>query len=61
MQHEGNDMAFVVQNNNSYKYTGAFGKSDVLLGSDGSVVARGDDAVLAKYRKEFAKRMQADR
>jgi hypothetical protein len=46
----------VVENTNSFRYTGEFAEKDVILDWDGAIVRRGDDADLVDYRRKFKER-----
>jgi hypothetical protein len=54
-----NDMPIVIENSNSWKFTGAFHEKDCIVDADGSIKRRGDDPDLLDYRKEFALRKAA--
>jgi hypothetical protein len=45
-----NNMPVVIENCNSWKYTGEFGPEDCIVDADGAIVRRGNDPDLAEYR-----------
>lgn len=51
----GNNMAVVIENTNSYRFTGNFSEEDVIVDWAGNIVRRGNDADLMAYRAEFKK------
>jgi hypothetical protein len=54
-----NEIPVILINTNSYKFTAAFGEEDcVVHPHTGKVLVRGDDPILAKYRKQFAREMR---
>src|ERR1700724_1577183 len=57
-----NDMPIVIENRNSWRYTGDFSESSCIVDPDGKVIRKGSDADLLEYRRkhkeEKAKRYQ---
>jgi hypothetical protein len=45
-----NNMPVVIENCNSWKFTGEFGPEDCIVDADGAIVRRGNDPDLAEYR-----------
>lgn len=41
----------IIENTNSYRFTTFFGPENVIVGPDGAIVRRGDDADLIAYRE----------
>lgn len=54
-----NDMPIIIENSNSWRFTGAFHEQDCIVDADGSIVRRGTDADLVEYRADFARRKAA--
>ena len=48
----GNEMWVIVQNDNSWRFTGAFSEQDCIVDGDGRIVRRGNDADLVAYRQK---------
>lgn len=59
-----NDWPLVIENTNSWRFTGAFHEGEVICDADGSIVRRASDADLAEYRTrklaEFKEQREAE-
>jgi len=51
----------VVENTNSYRFTGEFGEEDILIDWEGNVLCRGNDADIVAYRAAFRESLDAGR
>jgi hypothetical protein len=49
-----NNYPVVIENTNSWRFTGEFAEDAVIVDADGSILARGDDPELMEYRKRKA-------
>ncbi len=56
-----NSMCVVIENTNSYRYTGVFDEDCILLDEQGQIIRRGNDPDLVEYRKAFKARMEQER
>lgn len=52
---ECNNMSVIIENCNSWKFTGGFSEQDCIVDENGNIVKRGDDPELVKYRKKKLK------
>lgn len=52
----GNDIAIVCENTNSWKTTMPFEKDDCIVDMQGNIIERGDAPKHASYRKAFTGR-----
>lgn len=50
------DHCVVVENCNSFRFTGEFAEEDVVVDWEGNVIRRGDDADLVAFRADFKNR-----
>lgn len=48
-------MWVIIENTNSWRFTGPFGEKDVIVDENGEVIRRGDDADLVEYRAKMDK------
>ena len=51
----GRNNPIIIENNNSFKFSGSFEESHVVLDWDGNIVRRGNDKDLVEYSKNFNK------
>lgn len=49
---EGNDYPIIIENRNSWRFTGPFSEKDCIVDDNGDIIKRGDDSQLMEYRKE---------
>ncbi len=52
---EGNDFAYIITNDNSWRFTGEFAVEDCVLGEQGEIFIRGDYPDMMKYRAQKTK------
>lgn len=58
---EGNGMWVIIQNDNSWRFTGEFGEKDVIVDENGEVTRRGDEPKLVAYRKKMDEKRLAEK
>jgi len=51
---EVNEYWVIIQNDNSWRFTGEFSEEDAILDENGEIVNRGDDPKLVAYRKKMS-------
>ncbi len=52
----GNRMWVIIENTNSWRFTGPFNQEDVIVDDAGEIVKRGDDTDLVEYRAKMDKK-----
>jgi hypothetical protein len=57
----GNDEPLVIENRNSWRFTGAFDAEDAVVDAAGEVVKRGSEPELAAYRERKLREWEAER
>ncbi len=56
-----NGWPLVIQNENSWRFTGQFNQADLIVDADGSVIRRGVDPDLVRYSEQKLAEWKADR